>query len=104
MIRKSPCCHLAPFDCEPDLTPRRGDYLMSIGKRGPGSAYFVLQARQVKSRRAPAGRIRWSLQCQRVGLESIPLGVEVLTFYWYPRKRKDGGKCQPTTNSATTTR
>lgn len=67
----------------PDLVP--GDYLVTHGKRGYGSAYLVLDIRPSRVRSA-----RRNLLCQRWPLAEIPAGADFHELRWYPRSR--GGR------------
>jgi hypothetical protein len=58
-----------------------GDYLVTIGKRGYGSAYLVTEIKAHRSR--PRRR---NLRCMRWPLNEIPAGADFYELRWYPRK------------------
>lgn len=84
--RRDRLCRI-PYDLPPGKTPKRGDYLVSVGKRGLGSAYFILNVRQVR-RRKPQPYVRWLLACRRASLEEVLGPGEFWPIYWYRRDRK----------------
>jgi hypothetical protein len=66
-----------------------GDYLVSEGKRGPGSAYLILAARLVLRRR-PANCNRWVLTCHRAELADVLQVPHYWRLFWYPRNGQQG--------------
>lgn len=78
--------HQIVLDMDPgERAPRRGDYLVAMGKRGPGARYKIGISRKVQ-RRDPAAPPRYQLKVWRV--EDVPQGEMVITFTWHPRKKK----------------
>lgn len=71
-----------------DTRPIVGAYLVSQGKRGPGSAYLIVAVRLVK-RRNPESRTRYMLTCHRADLAEALASRPVYWIYWYPRTRKN---------------
>ena len=72
-----------------EVGPRRGDYLVAIGRDGRwNSRYRVLIVRPVKRRDATAAE-KYSLVMRRLDPEA-PLGGthRVLTFHWNSRAKK----------------
>lgn len=75
------------YDLDPAVDPPApGDFVVSQGKRGPGSAYLVLEVRQVK-RRLPHPKVRWMLTCQRANVTDLIHVKRYWPMFWYPRDR-----------------
>lgn len=72
-------CRLT-VDGIPTLAP--GEYLVTVGRRGYGSAYLVLDIRP-----SPTRPQRRYLLCQRWPLAEIPDGAIVNELHWYSRSR-----------------
>lgn len=76
------------YDLLESSAPAPGDYLVSHGKTGPGSAYLIVGVRLVKARK-PRPFTRWMLTCQRANVTDLIVpGVRQWPMYWYPRDRK----------------
>jgi hypothetical protein len=63
--------------------PTPGQYIQTQGKRGPGSAYRIDEARQNRNRPE-----RFNLRCTRWPSDQIPASAEVWPLFWYPRKKR----------------
>jgi hypothetical protein len=68
--------------------PKRGDYVLTVGKHGPGSGYLVLGVRKIQRRR-PSSCERFTLQCHRVSANEVT--APRWTMRWYPRTRRARG-------------
>lgn len=60
-----------------------GEYLVTVGKRGYGSAYLVVDIRPSRTR--PRRR---NLLCVRWPVTEIPTDANFHELYWYPRNRR----------------
>ncbi|MGH3427706.1 MAG: hypothetical protein ACRDQZ_09095, partial [Mycobacteriales bacterium] len=67
--------------------PQVGDFLVSVGKRGVGSAYLVLTCYRVK-RRDPKAYPRYQMETEPVEIAAVPVGARTFHFRWYPRKKR----------------
>jgi hypothetical protein len=91
-------CHIF-IDLPPESgSPAPGDYLVTIGKRGPGSVYQIAAVRQAR-RRDPDKPARFHLEALRAPdmLERVSVtpggnvvipGETVWWMRWYARGRK----------------
>ncbi len=70
--------NLAPGPCP-------GEFILTLGKHGYGTAYLVLAAREVR-RRDPRAPRRFQMRVQRAAV-SEALGFGFWTLEWYPRVR-----------------
>jgi len=69
--------------------PTVGDYILTVGKRGYGSAYLIHKVRKV-SRRDPEAIPRFSMRVSHVDKKEVTAGVvegQVFTLRWYPRTK-----------------
>ncbi len=82
---------LAPYDWgisrhRNEPPPSEGDYLLTEGKTGYGTAYLIREARLMTRSAVPG---RYALRCVKLGGPSvIPEGARVLIIRWYPRNRR----------------
>lgn len=76
------------YDLDPGQVPKPGQYMVTIGKRGAGSAYLILHARRV-NRRVQTDKVRWILSCHRATLEEAGASGSYWPLYWYPRKARN---------------
>lgn len=68
--------------------PKRGDFVVSMGKKGIGTMYKVLRSRKVQ-RRDAAALPRFTLFVKIWPKEKWPPpSGQVFEFRWYPRKKK----------------
>lgn len=68
---------------DPAPGPRPGQFILTHGKRGYGSAYLVLAVHEVR-RRDPRAPRRFQMRVQRAAV-SEALGFGFWTLQWYPR-------------------
>lgn len=69
--------------------PGPGDYIVTSGKRGLGTAYLIRSVRKVQRRRRKVGTYnRFVFTCERESPDTIPAGAQVWTMRWYPRLRR----------------
>lgn len=81
-----PICSIA-YDVMPGDQPRPGEWLLTEGVRGLGSAYYILEVRRVK-RRQPQPLWRYVVKCERASLEAATAAPEKRwVIHWYPRER-----------------
>lgn len=67
--------------------PKIGDYVVTVGKRGDGSAYLVTDSRQVKRKASTVPR--YQLKTLRVPVdEARQFGPPQFYMQWFPRKRR----------------
>src|SRR5262245_4424753 len=75
------------LDIPPEAgSPATGDFIVTEGAKGVGSAYLILSVRKVE-RRTPARENRFKMQCQR-GTVDDTRGATVWVMRWYSRDRK----------------
>ena len=69
-----------------DPAPHTGAFLVTVGKRGYGTVYFIIRCRPVK-RRDPQACRRFSLTVQRGFTLADCRGAPTFTLRWYPRTK-----------------
>lgn len=66
--------------------PKAGDYVVTVGKRGVGTVYFVVSSYRVR-RKDPAAYPRYQMRVRVVNELPGDLGTaKVFELRWYPRK------------------
>jgi len=90
VTRRSPNCSLY-IDIPHRAGPVRvGHVVVTRGIRGFGSAYLVLNVRQVKRRQAST-LARFQMRCARIDVNDVP-DTQVWVMHWYPRDRVKPGQ------------
>ncbi len=71
----------------PKGTPAIGDYLITRGVRGIGSAYLIVGVRRVR-RRNPEACARFNLRVQPVAIDADVIRLAKWWMHWYSRSSR----------------
>lgn len=68
--------------------PKKGDYIVTVGKRGIGTTYLVVSSYRVR-RKDPTAFPRYQMKVRVIDKVPDDLGeAKLFQLRWYPRRKK----------------